>query len=271
MTDLKIFFFPDLTEDEVKNLIAENGIKKLTVISDRFEFINKLEELKQIFLQKRILHSPNITWIEVNGERLLKFEQLESIELEGKEFNGITFDIDALIQYLLLTCIDTVLGREKYKSFPDWLDDNCKSESITISEVRHLHDQYMSEHGLRKMFLLGFDALSSDLKKQLTDTFLLVKLDNGKLNAKSYETWLKLEPDVKYKQLAKFLYDHVRCQYTHESSRHFLPYKNVTSRRATEKAILVSCVNPGELNLIELLKNVVIELTRMEFMVREVT
>ena len=269
--DLKTFFFPDLTEEEVKKLIEEYGVKKLTVISDRFEFINKLEELKQIFLQKRVLHSPDLTWIEVNGERLLKFEQLESIELEGKEFNGITFDIDALIQYLLLTSIDTVLGGGKYKNFPDWLDANCRSESMTISEVRQLHDLYMAEHGLRRMFLLGFDALSSGLKKQLTDAFLLVKLDNGKLNEKSYENWQKLEPDVKFKQLAKFLYDHVRCQYTHESSRHFLPYKNVTSRRATEKAILISCVNPDDLNLIELLKKVVIELTRKEFKVSEVT
>src|SRR6185369_5397303 len=107
VSDLRKYFFEDLTEEQIVEKLETHDKRKLSVIVDRYEFISKLEDLKEIFLGKRVLSDPILTWIEVDGEKLIKVEKLEKIQLEEKEFNGITYDIEALLQYLLLTCIDT--------------------------------------------------------------------------------------------------------------------------------------------------------------------
>ena len=234
------------------------GIRKLAVIADRYEFIKKLQDLKEIFVKKRKLSDAELSWIEVDGQKLIKVSQSETIQLEGKEFNGITFDIDALVQYLLLTCIDTILGQEPYLTFPGWLRKNNFVGDVNIDEISKLWESYCDDNGLRKLFLKGFNSLSDNLKKKFVSTFMLVKLDNGKLNPQSLQQWQELEEEAKFKKLSRFLYDNVRCKYTHESSRHFLPYKKIASRKATKKAVLVSCVNPTDENLINLLERTVI-------------
>ena len=265
VSDLRKYFFEDLTEEQIVEKLETHDKRKLSVIVDRYEFISKLEDLKEIFLGKRVLSDPILTWIEVDGEKLIKVEKLEKIQLEEKEFNGITYDIEALLQYLLLTCIDTVLGSETYLTFPEWLRKNGHVNDLDIEKISGLYEEYADNNGLRKLFFRGFNSLSTELKSTFVDTFLLVKLDNGKLNDDSFARWQELDADDKFKKLSRFFYDQVRCKFTHESSRHMLPYKNVTSRKATRKAVLVSCLDPKEVNLINLLKKSVVELTRKEF------
>ncbi len=111
---LKDFFFKSSSDKEINQLI-ENYATDLNVICDRFEFVQKLQELKKLLKQHTTIQNGYFDNENINKTKVIVITREEKTELEGVEFNGVQYDIDALCQYLLLTIIDKITSEEKHE------------------------------------------------------------------------------------------------------------------------------------------------------------
>jgi len=131
---LKSFFFKSSSEKEINQLI-ENYATDLNVICDRFEFVQKLQELKKLLKQHTTIQNGDFNNENINKTKVIVITHEEKTELEGVEFNGVQYDIDALCQYLLLTIIDKITSEEKHEKFVSWLLRNFSQNSYSIEEL----------------------------------------------------------------------------------------------------------------------------------------
>ncbi|MBO7461872.1 MAG: hypothetical protein J6T96_04685 [Bacteroidales bacterium] len=257
--DLKEFFFKDASDDVIKQVIDKYGYD-ISVICDRYEFVCKLQDLQ------KILRKHNKRQYQRNGNILIISD---SIEIDGYEFNGVPYDIDALCQYLLLTIVDKIItlpkdsGNRKFIPFVDWLFKFHEKSNYTKDELEAFGKEHYEEWGDRYNFKKIFSILSPNLKNKIINTFVLAKVDSQKINADSYEKWLNYKDEKRFTQIVKYFYDNIRCMYTHSCSRSFLSYQPIeTSPISNAKGtVLLSQVKPNaNNNLIAILKEVIIEL-----------
>jgi len=268
-TDLRKYFFAEISEDELNNIYASNK-ESLNLICDRYEFIVKLLDLKQLLNNKKVIQNPKIDNVLVDGKKCLEITHDELVEIDGFEFNGVRFDIEALCQYLLLSLIDTIMGKSPYKTFNDWLLSEKENKEYTMDEILLFEKEYQNEYGLSKNFKKAFsDYLPENIRKRLLNTFILAKLDLGKINDESLRNWEIKTEDEKIKKISDYLYSDVRCKYTHSSSRHFLNVKQIMSHKPTKEKILLNKVDPDEDNLITILQDLIISLVQQKYILNK--
>jgi hypothetical protein len=169
-------------------------------------------------------------------ERLRANRPTDSLEHDILPFG---FDLDRLTSYLSVTCID-VVARDKYKAFPQWLEQASKdlpghpiiseafqelgrSGTATINEAfvwatkRIFEGDYAEIAGMRRGFRRFFASLPVWLKHWLGSVYFIV---NGELLIASPDlSWLTIDDEEKCKRIALYLYE-VRNYFTHTVEHH---------------------------------------------------
>jgi len=221
--DVKKYCGVQYTQDEFNGL--EKKIKdKLTVLAERLEFIDHL------LLLWRFIYK--------NTESVKKIERIDDEKsnvttdyrfiLNGHDLAGAQFDIEALVFYLLITCVDTIKVLD-YKEPFEWLSEKAEllaqknDESSVRVELKNLNEEYKAKYGLSKRFKEAFtDNLSEKLQDKLIESLIFVSVERGEIRKDSLTAWNELNQREKIKKLADKLYK-IRSDFTHSSIRTFLP------------------------------------------------
>ncbi len=259
--DITAFFSLELGVKETKRIINSlpGGLKnKLYKITERFEFIEHLlifrkELIKNKKFKIEFFKEPNV---------LLGISKVDSIKMFNTKFDGVDYDIEALVLYLLLTCVDTLAGQDEYKKFSEWLEIKKVSfseEIIDLNWIKAKEKEHKEMFGIGRNFKnLLTDGISNQLKKRMIENFAVTKLDNGGVNKDSWKAWELANDNEKLKKIAKTLFEQIRNKYTHTSHRTFAPCVPIKYLRKTEYPVLLS-LNGDDIsgNLIFLLKDIV--------------
>jgi len=262
---------------------GEKEKKKLILLAERLEFVEHLSKIRDFFSK---MTKVDIR-IEKTEEGHILFKRDFSLHLCGHDFSGVHMDIDSLIFYLLITCIDTIKNSDKYDVF-DWLKENidikklkkiAKNESIgeLQSYVDELKKKYKEDFGLTKNFTRAFtEDLSEEMQNKIVDSVIVVtvnkvkveKTEEGlKLNYEElWENWTRETLKKRLKKFADYLYN-ARSKFTHRSMRTFFP-----SIRAEEIVPILQKERKKNLLLLkegvslnDLLKEVIKELIKKNF------
>lgn len=230
---------PNLTEDIEKYLggklkdrysgLTEEKKKKLEVLVERIEFIEHLLVFAE-FVKRNSLIKKEITKTEKNENGSIKIYQKVNyqFELYGKDLGGAQFDVEALLLYLLMTCIDTIKGQPKHIDSFKWISENAVEYSNLTPEefskkVLEKKEEYQENFGLSRRFREAFTHdLNKSLKDRLTENLLALKLNKQGLTDEKLEHWNKKTQEEKLRKIANTLYS-IRSTYTHASIRTFLP------------------------------------------------
>ena len=124
-----------------------------------------------------------------------------------------------------MTLIDKLSGSDNYEPFVNWLSRQPSQVSYTLKELKEYGNRYAEENGLRKKFLKVFsNMISGELKKRLLNTFIIAKSGLGTIDEEDLNAWNSLSNDERLKRISKYLYDEIRCKYTHVCSRTLLNF-----------------------------------------------
>lgn len=270
LTDIQQYFFESLNKHAIEK-VACDFPHEMTVLCDRIELIEKLLKIRDMLLKKRMYANPKFSQINVDGTDVIEISREEHIHLEGIELNGFTYDLDALCQYLLLTMIDTIMGKTDNINFTKWISLNQKQENYSFEELQSLQQKYDGENGLRRNFIKAFTVHASQKNRQeLVDSFMVSKVGLGRIDPNDQEAWVKLTSENKLNRITKYLYDEVRCKFTHSSGRSFLPTQSVLSSKPIKKKVLVCLKKPENANLIGILRKIVKELVYKKYIKKEI-
>jgi hypothetical protein len=190
--------------------------RKLTVIAERLEYIDHLTTLSQCLLRHRCVTRSSTSL----GDGTIKVTDKYSIMIGGHDFAGFDLDTDALIIYLLLTCIDTVKGQEKSVSAFEWLKQRFPGKAAPPN-WDELSLDYARAHGLSRLFKQAFTGdCSPSLKRVLVENFAVVKIASQGITSASARAWEERSEIAKIDRIATELYK-IRSTFTHASLRSF--------------------------------------------------
>jgi hypothetical protein len=257
------------------NSCDEEAKEKLRVIVDRIEFVQKLRYFKQFLEKRKSIPKKHDLGPITERKELHRVQCFEEILFDGEDFSGIDYDIEALCIYLLLTCVDTIVGKAKHKEQGDWLvetwsADNPKTDCIPIKFIKKSKENYFESWGTGRAFKRAFkQEISEELRQRLVSEFALLRLEDGKLDEDSKKEWDELGKDQRVKKLSDFLFN-VRNIYTHTSRRTFLPKVPIERLLATKDCVLVAFAfsdDPAKGDLVSLLLDVIEDLIKSKIFV----
>ena len=259
--DITAFFSLELGAKETKKIInsLSSGLKnKLYKITERFEFVEHLltfrkELIKNKKFKLEFFNEPNA---------LFGISKVDTIKMFNTKFDGVDYDIEALVLYLLLTCVDTLAGQDEYMTFSEWLEKqevSFSEEIIDLNWIKAKEKEHKEMFGIGRNFKnLLTNGISNQLKKRMIENFAVTKLDNGGVNKDSWKSWELANDNEKLKKIATTLFEQIRNKYTHTSHRTFVPCVPIKYLRKTGYPVLLS-LNGDDIsgNLIFLLKDIV--------------
>lgn len=150
----------------------------------------------------------------------------------GVNFSGANFGLDAIVIYLLSTCIDTISGKIEYKDPFDFILNN-KKDNFSEQDIKNIKEEYKKNFALTKNFINQFtEKLPCELKNKWIENFCLCKTigadekNDGCIDKKSLEKWNKKDEKAKIKSIAENIYN-IRSQFTHMSIRSLLRDRDV--------------------------------------------
>lgn len=211
--DIKKFLFPEMSDNDI-NTIMQSNESKIKALAERLEFIDMLR-----IIQEEVKNKTAATR-SINGNIITETYQCEWL---GADFSGGHKDIESLRIYLLLTCIDTIMGQDGYISAFEWIDEQVKKDpGIQINDILNKQEVYNSTYGLGRRFKEAFlKHLDNELQKEWIDSFSLVAINEGGCeNRTSKSAWEEKKDHEKMKKISDTLYS-IRSQYTHTSKRSF--------------------------------------------------
>lgn len=201
--------------------------KAIVFITERLDFISHLNT----FREYAIKNSTKQPLLKSNGELWVTY----NFEMDGHDFSGIQFDIEALVLYLLMTCIDAIQTQPKYHSAFEWLlnrtDDYVnKSKDQFVELLKKDQNQYDELYGLSKNFRLAFtNGISETLRTRIVENLIVAKFENNGINKESFAAWESKSGSEKIRKIANSLY-HLRSKYTHNNIRSFMPRMSFGAR-----------------------------------------
>lgn len=208
--DINQYLFPDLSGSQIENLKIKPYWEKICHLAERLEFINILDAIRNEISNK---HEYTI------DKKESRIVQRYKCTCFGVDCAGVHKDIEALIIYLLVTCIDTIMGKEKYISAFEWL--KTKGDLIKSNKLSDFEEEYIDEYGLRRNFLKAWqEFLPSELQKEWCESYSVVRVDQNRINEESLRNWRGLDLKKKIKKIADLFYT-IRSQDTHTSKRVF--------------------------------------------------
>ncbi len=249
VADIKKFVDPGFDGDHHRN-VSNGNIKKLSVLCERLELIYHLETVAKDMRARKASSSK----AEPIGGGLIKGTEVDSINICGHDFAGFDFDIEALVLYLLLTCIDTIKGPDPYVDAFDWLKGrNLSTGSQNWDELK---EEYRSQHGPTQLFKEAFlKDLDEDIKDELTGNLACVKVGDRRITEDSSRAWERRDDQRRIRKIADELY-RIRSTFTHSSLRMFSLALSVSGSRPSGKGpVLVR--RRGGPSLEDLLKKVI--------------
>jgi hypothetical protein len=208
-------------------LLQEANQKKIEVLVERLEFIRHLTCFAEFVRKGKKKHFDKIK-IEKIDESRNKIEVPEEFMLMGKDLAGSDYDIEALVFYLLLTCIDLIKGQSAYKKPFEWILFNGdafwgRGKDEFINAIKEHEKIYQEQYGLSHRFITAFTKdISDEYKKDLSDSLVVVKLSDSQIKPASADTWETKSLEEKIKKIAEILYN-IRSSYTHAGIRNYFP------------------------------------------------
>jgi hypothetical protein len=215
LSDIQRFLLLTFDQTSLDNL--DKGLrKKLAVVAERLEFIDHLEHMKNLLLKhKKTSQTPSLD----PKSQFLLITEIDSINIDGHDFAGVDYDIEALSLYLLLTCVDTLQGQSPYEDPFDWLERKCHTDSTP--DWRQLATEYATAYGLSRLFKAAFtDRASPDLQFRIARNLAVVKVRGQMILPESAKAWSKRNQSEKVSRIAGHLYE-LRSSFTHASLRTF--------------------------------------------------
>lgn len=253
---------PDIEVDIDKylgNEILENWRKSkdkditnsIVFITERLDFICHLNA----FRNYAINNSERKILIDGEGVVQLKYKFF----MDNHDYSGVQYDIEALVLYLILSCIDAIQSQPDYLSAFEWLSGKTsRYENQPKDKIKGLlmedKAQYDDLYGLSKNFRKAFtDDISDKLKKQIIENLIVAKFEGESVNKNSFLAWNSNDENAKIKKVANYLYN-LRSKYTHKNIRNFIPKRPFGVRLLEGEYLL--CKNGFDLDtcLIEILK-----------------
>jgi hypothetical protein len=225
LSDIKKYCGVEITAEMFNALSPDIG-KKLRTLAERLEFIEHLLVLRS-FVYENSSQQRSVERID-DQKSLVKVEY--SFILYGHDLAGANFDIEALIFYMLLTCVDTIKGQPDYEKPFDWLCQESNLETLAnldkellIQRLKSLQENYSTSFSPTRLFIKAFtDDLSEELRDELLGSVMVVKVHDNKIVSDSLKAWHEREKKRKIKKLAEKFYE-IRSLYTHSSIRTFWP------------------------------------------------
>lgn len=221
---------------EVYDSMEANTRRKLTVLAERLEFVDHLSTVSA-FIMNRNRASKSST--PLAGGKLI-VTATYSATIDGHDFAGFHHDVDALIVYLLLTCVDTVKGHFSHVSVFDWLKERLSpGEEADWDKLSY---EYQQDYGLSRRFREAFTQdCSEPLREALAEGFAVVKIAGQAVKPESAAAWEKRSVQDRVKRIAEELYS-IRSSFTHMSSRSFSPAVPVRHALDADKSVLIQRV-----------------------------
>lgn len=233
---------------------------KMCFICERFEFINMLEHLEYYFKERKTIKEMKPKRIDSTS---INIECIENISFDDCDFTGIDYDIEALVIYLLFTCIDTINGKESFIKYEDWIvkhidlfcsDEMPKEEIIKL--IKKSKNEYYEDYGVRRKFKKAFISdISEELRSKIISNFALLKIVKGHIDPDSTQKWEMYTDKQKIKQLAEHFFS-IRNGYTHSSTRTFIPNTPIKYCANTKEVVLIQ-LNKSEVDLVEILIEII--------------
>lgn len=270
--DIQRFFCPEVTTDDLLQIWPKDqqAGQALCLVTERFEFVRHLFKIKEIMQQAKQYGQP-MPVRHIGGRLELKYR--ECVRGHDHEFDGVDHDIEALCFYLLLTCIEIVVGKGRHMDPFDWLAKTWQhlfgTKTNPVQSMKDAKEAYYDEYGARRGFVRAItEDLSDDVRNSLAHDCALVKLDDGQINRQSWKEWQDKADEEKLKSLARYLYDTVRSKFTHEGHRTFFPTFPIKFCRASNNRLVLVWVNgSAERSLVDLLQEMVKQLVRLRLLV----
>lgn len=196
---------------------------KIRVLTERIEFIEHLLVFAEFIKKNSKIKKRTVEELTNDKDSVLVKIDYEFILLK-KNLAGANFDIEALIFYLLVTCIDTLKGKPQYRNPFEWLTDKIDTKNEDIrNQLKKLKEEYKNEFGLSHRFIEVFTKdIDTEVQNELINNLISVKLNDSKINKNSLKAWERSSDESKLRKIANTLYD-IRSSYTHTSIRTFLP------------------------------------------------
>ena len=260
--DVQRYLFPQQPLDEVQkrfSAITDASQRQgLLMVAERLKFIDHLDAIKTQFRSQQ-MGMPSIDTLRDDAVRV---PEVPWPNMWGHDFAGADWDIEACQVYLLLTCIDTIMGQPEYLSAFAWLRQQHQAGRIgSLDAVFRAEDEYADTYGPSRLFVTAVaEHLSSALRQRWTRGFAVVALDGAGrcIKSDSREAWEARTEDTRMKAIAAMLYS-MRSQYTQRNARSFLPSQPVSIILKSRPKSLVS-LNPAGEPLYRLLWDTVIHL-----------
>ena len=259
----KIVSTPNI-DDDIKKLLSndilnkfnsfqgdENVKKKIIRITEMLDLCNHLTNFMKYLYS---IDKPTCSEAQVRS----------NIKFANYDFSGCQYDLEALILYSYLSIIDTCTSTVKRPDILPYIKDKRKdklSDTISMTELEQICQKYSNDYSLSKNFIKVFtDTISDNLKEELAQNVLVLLNAENKIKELSYievenkyHNWLNKSIQKRIKQIGNAFY-RIRCQYTHENIRNFIPsiYWNPGNKQLSniERAVLqsnnINSYNPDE-------------------------
>jgi hypothetical protein len=253
-----------LTEAEF-NSLEQDTRDKLTVLVERLEFIEHLQILRKFIIRKTEV-SRRIITLSDNPQLVEEY----TCVLLGHDLAGANFDIEAMIFYLLLTCIDTIKGQPKPVNVFDWLCEPSRLERIVnqdqpslLLQMCSLKEIFRSDFGLSRRFKEAFACdLSDELQEELASSLVVCKVHDSEIDQDSLKAWNRRSTSDKSRKLSDTLYS-IRSSFTHASVRTFFPVQCLDTVPSLNGEQLLCKLDA---NLLEMLTRVIKHLISTQLM-----
>ena len=206
----------DVKPEEFKSISDKNEKLRdlLILLAERMEFVEHLELLRSYFSSKQFIDSTGRFFLP--AKQILDEEFLSHHpEIETHDFAGLDFDIEALIVYLLITCIDTIV---------DYVYEvkGKRRKGNENTFVKFFKKNISKDKKLQKEFINCYVVIFLEDKDLSKEKELDKEIDNW------IDNWHKKENEKKLELIAEYLYE-VRSKFTHRSIRNFLPKQKLPS------------------------------------------
>lgn len=243
-----------------KYVTLDSDLKsKVRVLTERLEFVDHLFVFAEFVKRNSSIKNESIEEKTINGDKVRIVKRDFEFILYKKDLAGANFDIEALIFYLLVTCVDTLKGQPTYVDPFDWLKNELDVKNNDIQEhLESLKEKYKEEFGLSRRFKEAFTIdIDSEVQDDLINNLISVKLKSSKINQGSLNAWNERDKAGKLNKIANTLYQ-IRSSYTHTSIRTFLPSQPLEIVPDLNGEYLLC---DSKVRFVNLMKRVIISLT----------
>lgn len=263
--DLEKLLLTDVEQKDINSFRAKleknTELKaKVVFICGRFEFIALLQNLTSFFENKKKIELGPSKPID---DARVQIDTIENISFNGLNFAGIDYDIEALVIYLLLTCVDAINGNKHHITYDQWIVKNIDSiyfDGISrdeiVQNIRCSKDRYYAEYGVGRNFKRAFISdMSEELRDKIVSNFALLKINASNIDPNSFQKWQSHSNDKKIKLLVNHFFA-IRNNYTHSSIRTFIPNTPIQNCFDSKNEVLIQ-LNNSKVNLIGVLIEII--------------